>query len=117
MKKLNIIFFLLLGLVTEVQAQDIVGKWKCSKEILDRLNLGYEVINGYYTFSKNGKFKLKIKGSIKLEKKKKKSGVPLKELKRMNPALIKGCTPPKETWILKVPYGQTKEIAKSLKSK
>lgn len=63
MKKLNIIFFLLLGLVTAVQAQDIVGKWKCSKEILDRLNLGYEVINGYYTFSKNGKFKLKIKGS------------------------------------------------------
>ena len=60
--------------------------------------------------------KLKIKGSIKLETIAEKSGVPLKELKRMNPALIKGCTPPKETWILKVPYGQTKEIAKSLKS-
>lgn len=66
MKKLSIIFFLLLGLVTAVQAQDIVGKWKCSKEILDRLNLGYEVINGYYTFSKNGKFKLKIKGSKRI---------------------------------------------------
>lgn len=45
-----------------MQAQDIVGKWKCSKEILDGFNLGYEDISGYYTFYKNGKFKLKIKG-------------------------------------------------------
>nr|WP_318710596.1 lytic transglycosylase domain-containing protein [uncultured Treponema sp.] len=59
--------------------------------------------------------KLKITGSIKLETIAEKSGVQLAELKRLNPALIKGCTPPKETWILRVPSGKAKEIAKSLK--
>lgn len=63
MKRLSLIFLLLLGIVVSMQAQDITGKWKCSKETLDRLNLGYENIDGYYTFYKNGKFKLHIKGS------------------------------------------------------
>lgn len=53
----------MLGMVVSMQAQDITGKWKCSKEILDRLNLGYEDISGHYTFYKNGKFKLRIKGN------------------------------------------------------
>lgn len=63
MKKLRLILVLLLGMVASMQAQDITGKWKCSKEILDRLNLGYEDISGHYTFYKNGKFKLRIKGN------------------------------------------------------
>ena len=62
MKRLGLIFLLLLGMAVSMQAQDITGKWKCSKEILDRLNLGYEDISGHYTFYKNGKFKLRIKG-------------------------------------------------------
>ena len=63
MKKLRLILLLLLGMVVSMQAQDITGKWKCSKEILNRLNLGYEDISGHYTFYKNGKFKLSIKGN------------------------------------------------------
>ena len=63
MKRLGLIFLLLLGMAVSMQAQDITGKWKCSKEILDRLNLGYEDISGHYTFYKNGKFKLRIKGN------------------------------------------------------
>lgn len=59
--------------------------------------------------------KIKITGSIKLETIAEKSGVDLAELQRLNPALLKGCTPPKETWILRVPAGKAKEIAKSLK--
>ena len=56
------LLLLLLGMVVSMQAQDITGKWKCSTEILDRLNLGYEDISGHYTYYKNGKFKLRIKG-------------------------------------------------------
>ena len=63
MKKLRLILLLMLGMVVSMQAQNITGKWKCSKEILDRLNLGYEDISGHYTFYKNGKFKLRIKGN------------------------------------------------------
>lgn len=63
MKQFCIIFFLLLGITYSVQAQDITGKWKCSKELLDRLQLHNDNIKGYYTFKKNGKFKLRIKGT------------------------------------------------------
>lgn len=63
MKRFCIIFFLLLGITYSVQAQDITGKWKCSKELLDRLQLHNDAIKGHYTFKKNGKFKLRIKGT------------------------------------------------------
>ena len=63
MKQFCIIFFLLLVMAHSVQAQDITGKWKCSKELLDRLQLHNDNIKGYYTFKKNGKFKLRIKGT------------------------------------------------------
>lgn len=59
--------------------------------------------------------KLKITGSIKLETIAEKSGIDLNLLKKLNPALIKGCTPPNETWILKVPSGKAKEIADSIR--
>ena len=62
MKQFCIIFFLLLGITYSVQAQDITGKWKCSKELLDRLQLRNDNIKGYYTFKKSGRFKLRIKG-------------------------------------------------------
>ena len=46
-----------------MSAQDITGKWECSKELLDRLQLRYNNIKGHYTFKKNGKFILRIKGT------------------------------------------------------
>ena len=63
MKRFCIIFFLLLAMSYSVQAQDITGKWKCSKELLDRLQLRNDAIKGHYTFKKNGKFILRIKGT------------------------------------------------------
>ncbi|MDO4932647.1 MAG: hypothetical protein Q4E63_08410 [Prevotellaceae bacterium] len=62
MRRLLLIFTVMLFTLSNVSAQDITGKWKCSKEILDRLNLGYNNINGYYKFYRNGKFKLLVKG-------------------------------------------------------
>ena len=54
---------MLFGIAYSVQAQDITGKWKCSKELLGRLQLRYNNIKGHYTFKKNGKFILRIKGT------------------------------------------------------
>lgn len=62
MKRFYIIFFLLLSMAYTMRAQDITGKWKCSKELLGRLQLRYDNIKGYYTFKKSGRFKLRIKG-------------------------------------------------------
>ena len=64
MKRFCIIFFLLLAMTYSAQAQDITGKWKCSKELLDRLQLRYDTMKGHYTFKKNGKFTLRIKGDF-----------------------------------------------------
>ena len=63
MKRFCIIFFLLFGMAYSMSAQDITGKWKCSKELLGRLQLRYDNIKGYYVFKKNGKFILRIKGT------------------------------------------------------
>ena len=63
MKRFCIIFFLLFGMAYSMSAQDITGKWECSKELLDRLQLRYNNIKGHYTFKKNGKFILRIKGT------------------------------------------------------
>lgn len=63
MKRFCIIFFLLFGMSYSMSAQDITGKWECSKELLDRLQLRYNNIKGHYTFKKNGKFILRIKGT------------------------------------------------------
>ena len=68
MKRFYIIFFLLLAMAYSVQAQDITGKWKCSKELLDRLQLRYDTMKGHYTFKKNGKFTLRIKGTKNIMK-------------------------------------------------
>ena len=63
MKRFCIIFILLFGMAYSMSAQDITGKWKCSKELLDRLQLRYDTMKGHYTFKKNGKFTLRIKGT------------------------------------------------------
>ena len=59
MKRFFIIFFLLLAMAYSVQAQDITGKWKCSKELLDRLQLRYDAIKGHYNFKKMGSLSLR----------------------------------------------------------
>ncbi|MBQ0039986.1 MAG: lytic transglycosylase domain-containing protein [Treponema sp.] len=59
--------------------------------------------------------KVKITGKISLEKIAEKSGCEIETLTHLNPALIKGCTPPKETWVLRVPAGTAKDIAASLR--
>lgn len=59
---------------------------------------------------------LKIKGCIKLETISSRTGIPLKTLQFMNPELKKGCTPPKETYNLRLPYGKSKEVSDKLKS-
>ena len=51
-----------------MSAQDITGKWECSKELLDRLQLRYDTMKGHYTFKKNGKFTLRIKGTKNIMK-------------------------------------------------
>ena len=63
MKRFCIIFILLFGMANSMSAQDITGKWECSKELLDRLQLRYDTMKGHYTFKKNGKFILRIKGT------------------------------------------------------
>ena len=63
MKRFCIIFILLFGMAYSMSAQDITGKWECSKELLDRLQLRYDTMKGQYTFKKNGKFTLRIKGT------------------------------------------------------
>ena len=50
MKRFCIIFFLLLSVAYSMSAQDITGKWECSKELLDRLQLRYDTMKGHYTF-------------------------------------------------------------------
>ena len=59
--------------------------------------------------------KIKITGTITLEKIAEKSGTKLELLEKLNPALTKGCTPPDEPWTLRVPAGKAKEIADSLR--
>ena len=68
MKRFCIIFILLFGMAYSMSAQDITGKWECSKELLDRLQLRYDTMKGHYTFKKNGKFTLRIKGTKNIMK-------------------------------------------------
>ena len=68
MKRFCIIFILLFGMSYSMSAQDITGKWECSKELLDRLQLRYDTMKGHYTFKKNGKFTLRIKGTKNIMK-------------------------------------------------
>ena len=68
MKRFCIIFILLFGMAYSMSSQDITGKWECSKELLDRLQLRYDTMKGHYTFKKNGKFTLRIKGTKNIMK-------------------------------------------------
>lgn len=52
MKQFILTFILLLGAwVASMQAQDIVGKWKCPKEFLYSLMFNTEDLHGHYKFN------------------------------------------------------------------
>ena len=62
MKKVLFILTAILTIALSANAKGITGKWKCSKEFLDGLELGYSDMHGHYKFKKNGTFTLKING-------------------------------------------------------
>ena len=62
MKKALLILTAILAIAMSANAKGITGKWKCSKEFLDGLELGYSDMHGHYKFKKNGTFTLKING-------------------------------------------------------
>ena len=57
---------------------------------------------------------LKVKGSISLEKIARASELDEETLEFLNPALMKKITPPDEVWLLRLPAGYAKKIAKSI---
>ncbi len=60
---------------------------------------------------------IKIKGCVKLSTIARKTGIPLETLTRLNPALLKDCTPPNMSYRLRLPYGKAKEAAQKLKKR
>ena len=63
MRKTSVLLLIAaLCIFHSADAQSIVGKWKCSKEFLQNLGLGYEIMKGTYKFKKDGTFQLKMNG-------------------------------------------------------
>ena len=62
MKKFFCIIIALLTLFFTAGAQNITGKWKCSKDFLNSLGTAYVEMRGYYKFKKDSKFSIKIHG-------------------------------------------------------
>ena len=62
MRKVIIIIIALFCLLPIADAQNIVGKWKCSKEFLKGLGTGFGNMRGMYKFKKDSTFIVKIQG-------------------------------------------------------
>ena len=62
MKKALFILTAILTIALSANAKGITGKWKCSKEFIDRFGLYYDQMTGHYKFKKNGTFTVKING-------------------------------------------------------
>ena len=43
-----------------IPLSDIVGKWKCTKELIGALRTGYDDLKGYCQFNEDGTFKVKL---------------------------------------------------------
>ncbi|MBQ7238335.1 MAG: hypothetical protein IJS20_06045 [Bacteroidales bacterium] len=43
--------------------QKITGKWTCSKEVVERMHIGFDDVRCTYSFKKNGTLIIKIKGN------------------------------------------------------
>lgn len=59
-KVLFVTVMLVANIVTTANAQNIVGKWQCSKEFVESLKLDYWELQGCCKFRKNGTFKAKL---------------------------------------------------------
>lgn len=60
---MSIIFIIILSIFTlQLSAQQLEGKWKCSKEMLLNMGIGYASINGKCHFKNDGTFTFVIKG-------------------------------------------------------
>gem|GEM_PF-1046186 len=44
------------------EAKGIVGRWHCTKEVTEQVEMGYEKLSCSYKFKKNGKLIIKIEG-------------------------------------------------------
>lgn len=62
MRKVIIIIIALFCMLPIADAQNIVGKWKCSKEFLEGLNMRFGNMRGKYKFKKDSTFIIKIHG-------------------------------------------------------
>ena len=62
MRKVIIIIIALFCMLPIADAQNIVGKWKCSKEFLEGLNTRFGNMRGKYKFKKDSTFIIKIHG-------------------------------------------------------
>mgnify|MGYP006929149951 FL=1 len=62
MRKVIIIIIALFCMLPIADAQNIVGKWKCSKGFLEGLNMRFSNMRGKYKFKKDSTFVAKIRG-------------------------------------------------------
>lgn len=62
MKKILFIIIMMLSVLPAAEAQNVVGKWKCSQEFLHGLGTGFIQMRGRYHFKKDSTFTIKIKG-------------------------------------------------------
>lgn len=62
MKKILFIILMVLSILPAAEAQNVVGKWKCSEEFLHGLGTRFIQMRGRYHFKKDSTFTIKIKG-------------------------------------------------------
>lgn len=62
MKKILFIIIMMLSVLPAAEAQNVVGKWKCSQEFLHGLGTLFIQMRGRYHFKKDSTFTIKIKG-------------------------------------------------------
>ena len=62
MKKILIIILTMFCMLPSAEAQNVVGKWKCSQEFLHSLGTRFIQMRGRYHFKKDSTFTIKIKG-------------------------------------------------------
>lgn len=60
MKRLGFIIIMLLCMAVNMQAQDIVGKWKCRKGDLEQMGSHYKYLKGHCRFKDDGTFEVKL---------------------------------------------------------
>ncbi len=62
MKKILFIILMMLSILPAAEAQNVVGRWRCSEEFLHSLGTRFIQMRGRYCFKKDSTFTIKIKG-------------------------------------------------------